>query len=374
MGNCFDVESTTPIGIWNVLFGPADGAAVRCLTQSGNMMIGPRVAGRAGHMRVEVWASEDQGASWRVGGIVATSWSESVLYGEPVLLGLPDSLTVFCAFREEHIIDNDTNAFQLTLYRSDNGGSTWRFDSTITGPFQGSAVEPENFVGAPFLHLEGNMLQCYFDNEPEPNRQGFRHHQWITMLSRNISSSDEWDPGNLVIASREYSSTSLSRDGMSSIVSLEQGKLFCITEGVSTEPPHSNVVRCVRSLDGGQSWDMETRRIVYQGRWDPKSSSHFNAYCPWGIRVASSEVWVAFLTDEDFRSPPDLSSTGVGERRSIVKVVKSTTHCASWSEAEIILGGPHTQYYAPGLLQCENLGVLCAVDLLDSTQQVLQCR
>jgi len=218
------------------------------------------------------------------------------------------------------------------------------------------------------------MLQCYFDNEPEPNRQGFRHHQWITMLSRNISSSDEWDPGNLVIASREYSSTSLSRDGMSSIVSLEQGKLFCITEGVSTEPPHSNVVRCVQSLDGGQSWDLGTRRIVYQGRWDPTSSSHFNAYCPWGIRVASSEVWVAFLTDEDFPSPPDPSSKGVGERRSTVKVVKSTTHCASWSEAEIILGGPHTQYYAPGLLQCENLGVLCAVDLLDSTQQVLQCR
>merc|ERR1719401_3145357 len=100
---------------------------------------------------------------------------------------------------------------------------------------------------------------------------------------------------------------------------------------------------------------------IYEGKLDEITGKRFNAFCPWAIRVGYGPVWVAFLTDEDFLSPPDWSNEPVTNRRSSVKYIQTTSSFQTWSDALVISDGS-TKNYKPGLFERKLNTVLCTVD------------
>eukprot|EP00392_Amoebophrya_sp_AT5.2_P017567 g17944.t1 len=413
---------------WRALSPPGDRTPNRSIVRTKGddgrqVLLGARL-GR----QLTIVASQDGGASWYVHGTVATA-PEGIEYGDPMLLAVPESSTVLIAFREH---DGVLNSWRVTLCRSEDRGKTWEFDSTVAGPFRGSRGV---FVGAPAMRLRRadhdhhQVLQVYFDNEPEPERHGLHGHQWITMVERadvfHIKGPEDGkgnheeppknftiplatylaiflvlpsgpDPvifqkggrwGDLVVVSRAPDRNEVSRDGMATVIDLDGQQVMCVTEGVQGG---ANVVRAVFSGDGGRTWDWRhSRQIVYAAGVDPISGKRYNAYCPWGARVGNGPVWVAFLTDEDFPSPPDPSNMGVGERRSVVKVTRTLENFQTWRRAAVAIFGPKDRVakagansggggavvprsYVPGLFERSPNDVILTVDTLDGKGIMLQ--
>lgn len=360
-------------GGWTVRYGPQNGAPVKSIARSGTALVGPRAAGRIVNgtwlSTVEIWKSADEGQSWAMIGHVAAAPDPSVVHGDPVVLAIPNSDIVLASFREHHRdLPDNQESFRIVLCRSDDSGQTWEFDSLVYGPFQGSPAVADHFVGAPFLRFEAGVLEVYFDNEPLPNSRGYHQHQWVTMLKRSALAMGSAWPSWPKVVSRASEGT-LSRDGMPSVVDLGNNQLMVVTESVGPWP-HQNTVGAVFSWDGGNTWDLSSRRTIYEGRLDVATGRHFNAYCPWAIRVGLGPVWVAFLTDEDFASPPDAANRNVAERRSSVKYIQTTSSFQAWSGASVVSSRSSVNY-KPGLFERKFNDVICTVDTLNNGEQIV---
>jgi len=190
-------------------------------------------------------------------------------------------------------------------------------------------------------------LQCYYDDEDTPHREGFFRHQWVTMKT--------WDPKarrwrRPVTVSRAHERGDLSRDGMPSVVELPSGRLLCALESVQTYRPHANCLRLVRSDDGGRSWSWkrEERRILYQ-------STRPDHLCisPWMARLADGELICVFSTAED-SAEPGKSGTHARHLQLDLKYVRSRDDGRTWPrEALSLYGGTH-RTYVPGLLPLQD--------------------
>lgn len=364
---------------WPVVYGPKNGAPVKSLVQSGTYLIGPRAAAEVVNGQLlstlETWVSIDQGRSWTKNGLIARAPNQNLEYGDPVLLAVPNSDIVLAAFRERWTglpgSPDGQDSFSIVLCRSDDNGFTWAFDSMITGPFHGTPGVPDHFVGAPFLRYDSGILEVYYDNEPLPNqRWETRHHQWITMLKRDaLSKNTAWPQTPTVVS--KTAGDALSRDGMASVVDIGNNQLMMVTESVSLIPPHPNVVSALFSWNGGATWDMGSRKTIYEGKVDAITGKRFNAFCPSAIRVGGGPVWVAFLTDEDFPSPPDPSHENVIVRRSSVKYIKTTTNFQTFSSNALLISDQSAQNYNPGMFERDFNTVLCTVDTLKDGKQVV---
>lgn len=225
--------------------GPAPIRSI--IRRTDGVLMGPVSTGSS----IEVWASRDEGAKWYRHGSIAEN--NEVEFGDPMMLHIPGSTTIFCAFREYA-----EDQWRVVVSRSDDGGDSWVYDSTVVGP-----VEP--FVGAPFLHLAKNGdLQIYYDSELLPAQNGAYGHQWIVMQGRS-GLSGPWDAYGVVIASRMEIPGALSREGMPTVVSLGGDRLLLVTEGVepvATGQAAANEIHAIQSHDGGRTWDHSTRRTV----------------------------------------------------------------------------------------------------------------
>lgn len=338
---------------WRALKTEGSGPIRSIVRRADGRLIGPRSSGHA----IEAWVSEDDGARWRRHGEVTRN--ERVGFGDPVFLAVPGSNIVFCAARE-----HTNGTFRVTVYRSEDGGDRWAYDSTVD-------ESATRFVGAPFLFLRRNGdLQCYYDSEPMAAENGRPGFQWIAMRGRSGLTGD-WDHYGLVTASREHDTSLLTRDGMPSVVDLGGDRLMCVTEGVETRGRGgANVVRAITSEDGGRTWDYAGRRILYECRVDPVSGRQFNAYAPWAIRLSNGSVWVSFCTDEDFPAPPDFSHENVGKRRSHIKVIRAAAPYRAWSSPSTVWDRS-AKTYVPGLFERDPGDVLCAIDLLNGQQAIL---
>lgn len=186
-------------------------------------------------------------------------------------------------------------------------------------------------------------LQCYFDDEDTPHREGFFRHQWVTMKTWDPSGRDWHQP---VTVSRAHGRDHLSRDGMATVVELPSGRLLCALESVQTYPPHANCIRMVTSDDGGRtwSWQREERQILFQsGRANHLSVS------PWLARLPGGELLCVFATDENSPKP---GKSGTHPRRLDLdlKYVLSRDNGRTWPhEARTIFAGTH-RTYVPGVL------------------------
>ena len=182
--------------------------------------------------------------------------------------------------------------------RSNDNGFNWVYDSTVIG---GQSL----FVGVPWLFIANNGdLQCYYDSEPLVSYNCAYGSQWIAMQGKN-GINGEWIKYGVVTASRNSDISKLCRDGMATVINLGNNRIMLVTEGVEDYPSggkYANVVRAIQSFDGGKTWDLGGRRIVYQSHLDGNTWRRYNAYCPMGIRIVGGPVGVVFCTDEDLRN------------------------------------------------------------------------
>ena len=118
---------------------------IRSITKLRNGII---LGGRCSDHEIEIWVSPNQGLTWLRIGSVANK--KDVEFGDLMFLTIPNTSVVYCAFRERNL----AGQYSVVVYRSDNDGKDWVYDSTvISGQSQ--------FVGAPWLFLAQNGdLQC----------------------------------------------------------------------------------------------------------------------------------------------------------------------------------------------------------------------
>jgi hypothetical protein len=340
---------------WRVLKDDAPGP-VRGVTRGAD---GAWLGARLGGGGVEVLIGSADAETWRRRGVVTSN--DALAFGDPMLLAIPGTRKVFCAFRTR-----SKEAWRVLVYRSDNDGRDWAYDSTVAGP-------SARFVGAPFLFVADNGdLQCYYDSEPLAANGGYPGFQWIAMRGRR-GIGGAWNHYGLVTASRENDPSVLARDGMPTVVSLGDGRLLCVTEGVKPGHGNANVVRAIESRDGGRTWDYPSRRILYECRVDPATELRYNAYAPYALRAADGSVWVAFCTDEDEAGPPDASHEAVHIRRSRVKVIHAANPPANWSVPDVVWS-QDTSNYIPALFERGPGELLATVHLFNGRDAILSNR
>lgn len=341
---------------WDIVLaeGPAP---IRHITRrSDGRLIGPRSSGH----EIEIWTSDDDGASWVRSGSVTSD--PDVDFGDVTMLRVPQTSTIFCAFRE-----TIGATFRVTLTRSDDDGQTWAYDSTPVPPVA-------HFVGEPFLFLRATGdLQIYYSSEALARANGKPGHQWIAMRGRRGMAGD-WDLNGEVIVSRETAPGAISRDGMVTVVQLGADRLMAVIEGVEPFPTggaRANLIHAAQSWDGGIHWDASLRRVVYRSHVDPGSARRYNAYVPYGARVGGGPVGVAFCTDEETDGlPPDPANAPVEQRRCRVGYVQTTTDFESWS-APTSVWTETTRNYTPGLFELAPNQLIVTIDAFEGRQRIL---
>lgn len=260
------------------------------------------------------------GKSWTGKTIFAYDKDPRVDIGDSSIIQLKNG-NILCAYRDNHLRNNSykDNSSAIRVVESIDNGKTWRYHSTIA-----DCIETTCGVWASFLfQKKDGTLQCYYDDEITPFREGFDGHQWVTMKS--------WDENlkqwvNPVTVSRAHNPEHLSRDGMPSVVEFSDGKLLCVLESVKTDPPHKGIIRSVVSLDGGATWSWREREreVVYETK-----DVLYNALAPWMIETSKGFLICAFITDED-RAKPDTPSTSI--LIEDVKAVYSFDGGKTWSK------------------------------------------
>ena len=334
------------------------GGPIRSMT---NLDDGTIVGGRSTGHSIQILSSSNQGKTWEQIGTVANN--KNINYGDIMLLAVPNSSKVFCAFREK----NAENKYAVTVCRSDDNGVNWVYDSTVIGGCT-------QFVGAPWLFLaENGDLQCYYDSEPLATANGVNGAQWIAMQGKD-GLTGEWNKYGVVAASRDKNAAKFIRDGMASVVGLGNNRIMVVTEGIEDTQSggvYSNVVRAIQSFDGGRTWDYDGRRIVYQCEKDAASGKRYNAYCPMAIRVGGGPVGVVFCTDEDFGGTPDASNAVVTERRTHIKYVRTLENFETWGGKETVWSDGN-QAYAPGMIETASNEILISIDHFSGHQRFLK--
>lgn len=327
---------------WSAEIHRAEGAKGFLVLPRGEVLA-TRTEARPDGVYVLLSRSADGGQSWqRVGTIVSDPDPITDLGdGNLCLRRNGELLYVYRhnRYRGEHA---QKPYYSIKVAASKDGGKSWTAHSTV---FEAHPVGegPSRGLWAPFLfETRSGMLQCYYDDEYTPWREGFSGHQWVRMHTWNPRTR-QWE--NPVTVSRAHNPAHLSRDGMPSVAELSDGRLLCVLESVQTFPPHAGVIRCVESRDGGRtwSWQREERRVVYQPR-----DTHFMALAPWVTKVFGDHLLCVFITDED-RESPDRPGTPVPHLNMDVKCVWSTDGGRVWSlPAQTVYAETH-KCYMPGV-------------------------
>lgn len=299
--------------------------------------------------------SADGGRHWLDLSVIASETSAGADLGDGHLIQLPGGEVLY-SHRHNRLQTNATGlrAFSIRVAVSRDAGKTWQPHSVVAESTHGPAQEPEALRGlwsSFLLRQRDGTLQCYYDDEDTPHREGFFRHQWLTLKTWDATSRRWLRP---VTVSRAHDRKHLSRDGMPSVVELPTGRLLCVFESVQTAPPHANCLRAVASDDGGRTWNWQRkeRQIIHA----PRKPDHL-AVSPWMVRLPEGGLLSVFTTDED-RDAPSRSGTPPWAFRMDVKCIFSRDDGQTWSSpAETVFAGDHRSY-APGALVLRDGSVL----------------
>jgi hypothetical protein len=188
------------------------------------------------------------------------------------------------------------------------------------------------------------VLLCFYDDEDEAWQAGFKRHQWLMMKMWDAKTGAWSSP---VIVSRASDPKQLSRDGMPSVIEQPDGTLLCALESVALEKPHQNVIRLVRSRDGGKtwSWQTEARQILYC-----PTQKGYSAVSPWLSRLEDGSLLCVFATDED-RDSPDKPGAAITSMNRDIKCVSSTDKGFTWSAKAVPIAIETHTTYMPQMVQ-----------------------
>lgn len=288
-------------------------------------------------------ARSTNGVMWEDHGEIASELRGTDL-GDSHLLQLRDG-RLWCSYRRNDYrgVHRTAPSYEIAIAESNDGGETWKPHSKVAAVRHSNRPQQSRGLWSSFIHeRRDGTLQCYFDDEDTPAREDHPGHQWLMMKTWDPEASQWVDP---VVVSRALDPVHLSRDGMPSVVELDDGTMLCIYESVAVEQPHRNVIRSVTSDDGGRTWSWQTRDrdIAYASKGD-----HL-ALAPWMIRRADGSLFVVFCTDED---QDQASRSGLPPVRMHldIKWIESSDNGKTWSRPQLVWGGAHRSYL-PGILE-----------------------
>ena len=286
--------------------------------------------------------SRDGGKSWHDLATIVRDETPGSDIGDGHLIELRDR-TILYSYRANHYraVAADHPRYQIRVAASRDGGSSWAAHSIVKSV---SAAKGEvRGLWSSCLHQrrDGTLL-CFYDDEDAAWCAGFERHQWLMMQQWNETARAWSSP---VVVSRAADPRHLSRDGMPSVVEGRNGELLCALESVSEERPHWNVVRLVRSADGGKTWDWRTsgRPVVHQS-----TKRGFGAVSPWLAALDDATLVCVFATDED-RATPDPPGAAVGAMNRDIKFVVSADNGVTWSRQAAGVATDTHKTYMPQL-------------------------
>ncbi len=327
---------------WMHNIHPAEGAK-GFLVLPGGHVLATRTEGTPGGVRVVCSISRDGARTWEHLSTIVSDPDPTTDIGDGNLC-LTRRGELFYVYRHNRYRGEYARNpyYSVKVAISTDGGRTWKPHSTVLEA-RPTGEGPSRGLWAPFLfETRSGVLQCYYDDEYTPWREGFSGHQWVRMHTWNTRTR-RWE--NPVTVSRAHNPLHLSRDGMPSVVQLHDGRLLCVLESVQTLPPHAGVIRCVESRDGGRTWSWQTRerQVVYEPR-----NTRFMALAPWVTALWDDILLCVFITDED-RTEPDKPGTPPPQLNMDVKCVWSTDGGRTWSRpAQTVYSDTH-KCYMPGV-------------------------
>ena len=284
--------------------------------------------------------SVDGGQTWQRFSVIARDSSPTVDIGDGDFAILPNG-HILHSYRHNlyRNLPLAKHEYSIKVAISKDRGKTWEYHSTVAR----SRGTKYGFWASFITQISTGQLQCYYDDEVTPAKQGVPRHQWAQMKTWNPRTS-RW--GSMVTVSRTRRRDHLARDGMCSVVELPNGRLICAMESCTARPPFTGLTGIVTSDDGGKtwSWTKGERPILYQ----PKKR-RFNALAPWITRLSNGKLICVFVTDEG-RSKPDKISTG--RRDQDLKFVLSSNGGRTWSKRATLL--ERHPIYLPGVTELKH--------------------
>ena len=295
-----------------------------------------------GRRELRVFRSDDLGKTFRPVGTAAVAPAGTDL-GDAALLVRRDG-EIWISYRQNRHrgADADDPTYTVRTARSLDGGRTWQPPVVVAESRPGPGGPSRGLWASCLFERGDGTLQVYYDDEDTPFRRGFRGHQWVTMRTWDAAAG-AW--GGPVIAARAKDPAHLSREGMMSVVETAPGRLLMAFESVQVEVPHANLIRGVRSDDGGATWSWQTtgREVIYEPPTRP-----FMALAPWLSPLGQAGQFACvFCTDED-RERADKSGTPPPELHMDVKCVTSGDAGRTWSASRPVAAESH-RYYLPGV-------------------------
>ena len=335
--------SSGTIPHWKLLTDRAGGAKGAIVLKDGRFLT-TRTEPDGTGSQVILSQSRDGGATWENATTICRSGAD-VSLGDGHLIETRSGLLLYC-YRENRFagLRAAERSYAIRVAQSTNGGADWTWHSDVmTSCAQGLEQRTSGGLWSSYiLELRDGTLQCYFDDEWTPNTQGKVNHQWVTMKT--------WNPGEgrwirPVTVARAIREEDLSRDGMASVVETAPGQLLAVFESVAPAAPHPNVLRVVRSTDGGAtwSWTQVQDNLLYAAR----GTSHM-ALAPWIARQEDGRILCVFATDEDASEP-----STPGGNPSLMKIrlrgMFSEDGGKSWSQP-VVIESRDRHAYMPGVL------------------------
>jgi hypothetical protein len=307
-------------------------------------LLATRTFGREALTKIICSRSADGGMTWRDLSVIAQEDIPGLDMGDGHLMACHDG-TLLCSFRKNLCRGpNSKNPhYQIKVKMSRDNGLSWTDHSTVK-TVQAASGEVRGLWSS-FLHQrkDGTIL-CFYDDEDEAWRAGFKRHQWL-MLKMWDDKTTTWSAP--VIVSRAKEPQHLSRDGMPSVLEQPDGSLLCALESVIEEPPCWNVIRLVRSVDRGKTWDWQTqgRQILYC----PEKKRH-SAVSPWLSQLTNGSLVCVFATDED-RDTPDEPGAPIRAMNRDINFVSSSDHGKTWATHASPVALETHKTYMPQMVQ-----------------------
>lgn len=307
-------------------------------------ILAARTVGQAQGSKIVCSRSQDGGKTWQDLSTIVRDETPGIDLGDGHLIELRDRSLLY-SYRRNVYRAAATNppSYQLLVAVSRDGGASWVPHSTVKS-VRSEKGETRGLWSSALHQRHDGVLLCFYDDEDEAWRAGFKRHQWL-MMKRWDDRAAAWSEP--VTVSRASNPRHLSRDGMPSVVELADRTLLCALESVATEKPHHNVIRLVRSCDGGTNWSWRTaeRQILYA-----PAKKGFSAVSPWLSLLKDNRLLCAFATDED-RETPDAPGAPVKSMNRDIKTVLSADNGTTWTRQATPVATETHRTYMPQIEQ-----------------------
>ena len=310
-------------------------------------LLATRTAGGEQLTKIICSKSPDGGKTWRDLSPIDQDETPGSDIGDGHLIELRDRSLLYSYRKNLHgaAVTNGLR-YEIRVAVSRDGGLSWTAHSTVTA-VHAEKGEVRGLWSSALHQRKDGALLCFYDDEDAAWQAGFKRHQWLMMK--------QWDDKRAtwsapVIVSRAKDSKNLSRDGMPSVVELPDSTLLCALESVMTEKPHVNVVRLVRSTDGGKSWSWqrEERQLLYA-----PAKNGYSAVSPWLSRLDDGILLCVFATDEE-RNTPDRPGAPVKTMNRDIQFVSSSDQGRIWTTNASPVAMETHKAYMPQMVQLQH--------------------